>query len=132
MKRTLTDEQVAMFRHSEIQELLKQRRRAHKKRKRLSGQAGKREVNHGIRTQAHRSAGGMVRPGPPVTEESSELLYDDASAPEPKTSHPGTILTGRTLKSYDDFDDNDTIDSTNHIAATKNTEATFQWPSLKA
>ena len=132
MKRTLTDEQVAMFRHSEIQELLKERRKVRKKRKRAVEQNGKREVNHEIRVQTRGSAEDTVLQRAPTAKDPSELLYDDASGQESKTSHIGTLLAGRTLKSYNDFDDDDTIRSTKNTEAIKNTKATFQWPSLKA
>ncbi|KAF9894362.1 hypothetical protein FE257_007865 [Aspergillus nanangensis] len=114
VKRTLTDEQIKIFRHSEIHALLREKQL---KEEELAEKAQEAAEDQAIQSQQKESVFNTVEEHvgkskdqlgsmEPMTKTSSHatLDYDESaaqSAPRPRSAHPPQIA-GRRIVSYDD------------------------------
>lgn len=97
-KRTLTDEQVAIFRHSEIQELLKEQRRLRKAKNKKKRQR-KRSTSRDRSAQQTRKGTAESSFKHRTEDGNQQISYDDAPAMPNTTS---STVGPRRLVSYDD------------------------------
>lgn len=120
-KRTLTDEQIAMFRHSEIQELSKARRRKSKKKRKLESS------RHS--SDAYKQEVALIASNGTENQQSDAVVsYDDVRSSLPPL--PSVDLK-RSIVSYADEDVHLSKTTETNRSSTNRTP-TFQWPQLQS
>jgi hypothetical protein len=134
VKRTLTDEQVAMFRHSEIQRLLQQRRNADRAVRHSDNQANEQS---GLIKQSKRAKRNK-RANESVALQSEDIKLDYGQEKEKPASAPGQVdhqqhHHRKVVKYSDGLGELDQSRGTKEIDRSSgriSVSQTFHWPQL--